>query len=81
MTIRESVYKLLVKLLGSRKSFYNMLGKVESWSIIILLTLDLLPPSMIKYIVLVYFVEQIRTMSYMGILSYEKIQTTISIKK
>ena len=81
MTIRESIYKLLVKLLGSRKSFYNMLGKVESWSIIILLTLDLLPHSMIKYIVLVYFVEQIRTMSYMGILSYEKIQTTISIKK
>ena len=80
MTIRESIYLLLVKLAGSRKSFYNLLGKVESWSIIILLTLDLLPHSIVKYIVLVYFVEQIRTMSYMGILSYEKIQTKISIK-
>lgn len=81
MTIRESLYKLLVKLVGSRKSFYNMVGKVESWTLIILLTLDILPLGIVKYIVLVYFIEQIRTMSYMGILSYEKIKTTISIDK
>ena len=81
MTIRESLYKLLVKLVGSRKSFYNMLGKVESWTLIILLTLDILPLGIVKYIVLVYFIEQIRTMSYMNILLFEKIKIEASIKK
>jgi len=81
MTIRKSIYLLLVKLVGSRKSFYNMLGKVESWSIIILLALDLLPHATVKYIVLVYFIEQIRTMSYMNILLFEKIKIEASIKK
>lgn len=80
-TIREAIYKLLIKLTSSRKSFYNLLGKIEAWVLILALANGMIKDNMIAPILLIYGVDTVRVLSYMGIIQYEKIKTEISIKK
>ena len=81
MKLTNAIYDMLCKLAGSRKAFFNLSTTFFSWVFITLLILDLVPESNKWLIFYIYLVDQISTMSYIGILAYNPISLEASVKK
>jgi hypothetical protein len=81
MSIRSRVYELLIKLSGSRKSFFTLLAKLETYVALGLVVFNVVPQNnMIPFLIL-FALNDLVTMSYLGIIEYEKIKLEASIRK
>ena len=66
--------KLLLKLIGSRKAFFQIVSKLIALHLILVLKNEL-------YIITVYAISTASDLVYMGVIEFEKVQTNISINK
>jgi hypothetical protein len=81
VNIRSRIYELLIKLSGSRKSFFSLLAKLETYLAIGLIIFDVIPSkNMLPFLVL-FALNDMVTMSYLGIIEYEKVKLEASIRK
>jgi len=78
--IRTAVYRLLVKLLGSRKSFWNFVNTFVAWTLMISFSTQKIPLDQASNVLITYGISQFITALYLGLVELEKIKVEASIK-